>query len=111
MGRNIEPVKEELGSRRVRYSREFKLEAVRQLESGHKSGIDLAMELGVRRDQLYMWREQLSEKGADKAFPGAGRKPSDERSEIEQLRAELKQVREERDILKKAAAYFAKELP
>lgn len=111
MGKNIEPVKDAARSKRIRHSREFKLEAVRQLELGHKSGTDLAMELGIRHNQLYKWREQLSEKGADRAFPGAGRRPAEERSEVERLKAELKRVTEERDILKKAAAYFAKELP
>jgi transposase len=44
------------------------------------------------------------------AFRGSGRKPLDQQSEVERLKAELKKVTEERDILKKAAAYFAKEL-
>ena len=47
---------------------------------------------------------------ADQAFRGQGRKPRDQQSEMERLRAELRKVTEERDILKKAAAYFAKEL-
>lgn len=45
------------------------------------------------------------------SFPGSGRKPSDQDSEIVRLKRELARVTEERDILKKAAAYFAKELP
>jgi len=46
----------------------------------------------------------------DQAFRGPGRKPLDQQSDIERLKAELKRVTEERDILKKAAAYFAKQL-
>jgi transposase len=49
--------------------------------------------------------------GHEHAFRGPGRKPDEERDEVERLRAELKRVTEERDILKKAAAYFARELP
>ena len=49
--------------------------------------------------------------GEDKAFRGPGAKPLAEMSEIERLKRELKKVTEERDILKKAAVYFAKELP
>jgi transposase len=96
--------------RRVRFSKEFKLEAVRLLELGQKSAVQLALELGVRRNQLYKWKEQLGSKG-EKAFRGPGRKPVAEESEVSRLKRELEKVTEERDILKKAAAYFARELP
>ena len=95
---------------RVRHSREFKLEAVRLLELGKKSAVELALELGVRRNQLYKWKEQLGSKGA-KAFRGSGRRPASEESDVTRLKRELAKVTEERDILKKAAAYFARELP
>lgn len=93
---------------RQSFSREFKLEAVRLLNQGEKSGADLALELGVRRNQLYKWRDQLSDKG-DAAFQGSGRKPKDQESEIARLKRELAETQEERDILKKAAQYFARE--
>lgn len=96
--------------RHVRYSREFKLEAVRLLELGQKSASELALELGLRRNQLYKWKEQLGSKG-DKAFRGAGRPPASQEGEVSRLKRELEKVKEERDILKKAAAYFARELP
>ena len=95
--------------RRSRRSAEFKREAVRLLELGQKPAAQLAAELGVRRNQLYKWQKELRSKGGD-AFPGSGGKRLEERSEVERLKAELKKVTEERDILKKAAAYFAKEL-
>jgi transposase len=57
---------------------------------------------------LYKWQRDLGKEGG--AFRGSGRKPLDQQSELERLKAELKKVTEERDILKKAAAYFAKEL-
>src|SRR5437660_2683208 len=97
--------------KRVRFTKEFKLEAVRLLELGQKSVTQLALELGVRRNQLHKWQTQLRAKGTEKAFRGPGAKPLSEYSEMELLRRELKKVTEERDILKKAAAYFAKELP
>ncbi|MEQ1515544.1 MAG: transposase [Usitatibacteraceae bacterium] len=98
---------------RERYAKEFKVEAVRLLKLGQKPATELALELGVRRNQLYKWAEQLAAKGGDVAiaFNGPGRQSHDQLSEIERLRRELKKVTEERDILKKAAAYFAKELP
>ncbi len=96
---------------RRRYSKEFKIEAVRQLELGQKTGVQLALELGVKRDHLYRWKEQLGKKGVAGAFQGAGRKPDDQQSEIARLKKEVERLTAERDILKKAAAYFAKELP
>ena len=91
------------------YNREFKLEAVRLLERGQKPATQLALELGIRRNLFYKWQQDLHGK-ADEAFPGRGRKPRERQSEVARLRAELRKVSEERDILKKAAAYFAKEL-
>lgn len=89
------------------YTREFKLEAVRLLHQGEKSAAQLARELGVRRTLLYRWRDDVAAQG-DGAFSGKpGRKPS---TEVARLKRELAAVTEERDILKKAAAYFAKEL-
>ena len=97
--------------KRVRFTKEFKLEAIRLLDRGEKPAAQLALELGVARNQIYKWQAQLQTKGEDKAFRGSGAKRLSERSEVEQLKRELKKVTEERDILKKAAAYFAKELP
>ena len=94
---------------RQRYNREFKLEAVRLLELGQKPAAQLALELGIRRNLLYKWQKDLQGK-AGQAFPGQGRKPRDRQSELARLKSELRKVSEERDILKKAAAYFAKEL-
>ena len=93
--------------KRRKYTAEFKREAVRMMESSDKPCSEVARELGVRRNQLYKWKEQMSQRGGE-AFRGSGRRqPSDE---LRRLRQELEQVKEERDILKKAAAYFAKEL-
>lgn len=89
------------------YTREFKLEAVRLLRQGDKPAAQVARELGVKRTLLYRWRDAAATAG-DAAFSGKpGPKPS---AEVARLQRELAAVREERDILKKAAAYFAKEL-
>lgn len=96
------------GRERARFTKEFKLEAVRLLELGKKPAAQLAAELGVQRSQIYKWQKQLGVKGAEKAFKGPGALPIEQRSEVERLKLELKRVTEERDILKKAAAYFAK---
>ena len=99
------------GRKRARYTKEFKFEAVRLLEQGEKTGAQLALELGVARNQLYKWQEQLRAKGETNAFRGPGAKTLCERSEMERLKREVEELREERDILKKAATFFAKELP
>jgi transposase len=96
-------------SRPEKYSKEFKLEAIRLLNEGNKPVAEIARELGVKRTFLYRWRDQLNKK-KEKAFKGAGRPKSDEMSELSVLKQELKEVKEERDILKKAAAYFARDL-
>jgi len=92
---------------RRKYTREFKIEAVRLSEKSDKSMVDLAQDLGIHQNTLYKWRRQLLAEGQE-AFPGQGnRKASD--AEILQLRRELEQAREERDILKKALVFFSKE--
>lgn len=96
-------------SKRQSYTREFKLEAVRLLEQGDHTAAALAIQLGVRRNQLYKWQEEVHKYG-DEAFPGSGRREASDESEVVRLRRELKRVKEERDILKKAAQFFAKEL-
>ena len=94
--------------KRKTYTREFKLEAVRLLERGDKPAAEIARELGIKRNQLYKWQEQFAQKG-EAAFPGQGRPANDHAAEIARLKRELERVTEERDILKKAAAYCAKE--
>ena len=95
--------------KRGRYSKEFKVEAVRLLQAGEKTGSELALELGVKRTLLYRWKDQVEQKG-EASFGGSGRPKKDQQSEISKLKQELKEVKEERDILKKAAAYFARDL-
>jgi transposase len=92
---------------RKHFTKEFKLEAIRLLEHSGKSGTELARQLGVRRNQLYKWQSELRGK-SERAFPGRGPHP-ESADELTRLKRELERVTEERDILKKAVAFFAKE--
>ena len=91
------------------YTKEFKLEALRLMETSERSSADIAVELGIRRNQLYKWKEQLSEQGTQ-AFKGRGRPTLEDQNETSRLRQENKRLQEENDILKKAAVFFAKQV-
>ncbi len=95
-------------SKRQSYTREFKLEAVRLLQLGEKPAADLARELGLPRNQLYKWQDEVNTKDVDAAFPGHGRRPAAD-AELATLKRENARLREENEILKKAARYFARE--
>jgi transposase len=92
------------------YSREFKLEAIRALEAGKKPVTDVARELGIPRNQLYQWRDAFKEEGKQDAFRGHGRRTT-EAEKLVSLQRENERLKEENEILKKAARYFAKECP
>ncbi len=96
-------------SKRQTYTKEFKIEAVRLLEESDKKGIEISRELGIQRNMLYKWQKELQTKG-DSAFTGSGRKPADSDDQVAKLRKENDQLREEVEILKKAAAYFARDM-
>jgi transposase len=85
-----------------RYPEEFKIEAVKQItERGH-SVVDVAKRIGVSGHSLYAWIKRYGDNSVAYA------QSSSQQEELRRLKAELKRVTEERDILKKAAAYFAK---
>ena len=92
---------------RQRFTKEFKLEEVRLLKQTGRPAAEIARELEIPRNRLYKWAAQLEAHGA---FPGSGRQ-ANAAEELTRLKRELARVTEERDILKKAAAYFAKDLP
>lgn len=92
-------------STRRKFSREFKIEAVRMVANGGHSLAQVGRDLDVRPDMIRRWRKQLEQEGSG-AFPGAGTmQPRD--AETQRLRRDLKRVRQERDILKKALAIFS----
>jgi transposase len=89
------------------YSREFKLEAVRLITEKGYSIAEASRNLGIDYSVLRRWKKQLADDHQN-AFPGKGRlKAPDE--EVRLLKRKLERVTEERDILKKALAYFAED--
>ncbi len=99
-------------AKRKQFSKQFKLQALELFEQSGRQATEVARELGIRRNQLYKWQAELQSKGEQQAFQGPGRPlAADEDSEVNALRREIAQLREENAILKKAAAYFARELP
>jgi transposase len=95
-----------MGQRR-RFAREFKLEAVKLVRERGVSVAQAARDLDVHENMLRKWVKELATE-PQHAFPGEGQmKP--EQLELERLRREVIKLKAERDILKKAAAYFAKD--
>lgn len=87
---------------RRRFDKEFKLDAVRLMGEGGRTIAQLSRDLGVSVTQLRRWREQFGQDSAkDKAL-------SAEAAEVKKLERELAQVKEEREILKKALAVFSR---
>ena len=92
---------------RRKFTREFKLEAVKMVVEQSRTVSDVADSLGINRSLLQRWKTLLRAEGV-LAFPGNG-KTNPHEEELRELRRELHRTRQERDILKKAAAYFANE--
>ena len=90
---------------RAKYTSEFKEEAVRQVVDKGHSVIDVAKRLGIGDQILYKWVKKF--KDANEPFAIDDMKSM--QTELNRLKAELRRTTEERDILKKAAAYFAKQ--
>jgi transposase len=86
-----------------RYPEEFKIEAIKQITEKRYPISEVASRLGVSQHSLYKWVKNYG-------LPESERiETQSQQTELRRLKAELKRVTEERDILKKAAAYFAKE--
>lgn len=90
---------------RRKYSDEFKREAVSLANQSNVSLSQVAKELGINAGMLGRWRRELSQHGS-KAFSGQGHARDEE---MAALKRELARVKKERDFLKEAAAFFAKE--
>jgi transposase len=91
---------------RKSYTREFKIEAVRMTTEGGLSVAQAARDLELNENTLHNWRRQFRQWGA---APNAGKEALSQAEEIQRLRKDLARVREERDFLKKAAVWLAKE--
>ena len=89
------------------YPKEFKLEALRMMADSDRPTSEVAMKLGLRRNQLYKWKDQMTKKGE---VPTAkkGRPKKENQSEMTTLKQENKRLKEDIEILKKAAAYFVR---
>ena len=90
---------------RRKFTQEFKREAIQLAGGGDRSVAEVARELGVRKEMLHTWIRQAA--GFPGRTPPAG-PPSSQDEEVRRLRRELARVREERDILGKAMAFFAR---
>ena len=91
--------------KRTTYTAEFKLAAVKMVTEQKLSVAEVSRRLGVSQNLLHTWKKAYLERGND-AFPGHGN-PTPADDELRRLRAENARLRAERDLLKKAAAYFA----
>jgi len=94
-----------VGKSRPPYAKEFRAEAVRLVRESGKPLAAIAKDLGVSEPSLRAWRKQ-AELDSGKRSDGL---TTEEHAEVRRLRREVRILREERDILKKAAAFFARE--
>jgi transposase len=92
---------------RRRYTREFKLQALDMAETSGKSVAQIEDELGLAPGMIYRWNWQFQQVGKE-AYQGKG-KLADNEQELRRLKREVEQLREERDILKKAVGIFSQE--
>lgn len=96
-----------MSQKRRRYTPEFKKEAVELILNQDYTLAQAASSLGISRNVLGRWRTEYREQGKQ-AFPGAGHQ-SPEAEELKRLREEVRKLKLEKEILKKAAAFFARE--
>ena len=96
-----------MSKKRVKHTAEYKREALRRVIEGDEPATAVAKSLGLSRETLYRWLREYRE-NPRAAFPGNGKMTSQD-EEIRQLRRKVAQLEEEREILKKAATFFAKE--
>ncbi len=95
-----------MGQKRTykQYSKDYKEEAVALVREQGYSVPETAKSLGIASNMLYRWKEQIESQVAGKSLS------TDEREELKRLRKEVKNLRMEKEILKKASAFFAKEM-
>ena len=96
-----------MSPKRVHYSKQFKVDAVKLVTEQGYNVSEAARNLGIHHSSLRRWKKQLETDG-NQAFPGKGHMTT-EKDELYRLRKENKRLRMEREILKKATAFFAKE--
>jgi transposase len=92
---------------RRKYSKQFKIDAVELSLRSNKTVIEIAGDLGIRAELLYRWKSEYQAK-QKASFPGTGHLKEPEAEQLRKLERELRSVKEERDILKKALAVFSR---
>ena len=95
-----------MGKKRRSFSKDFKLEAVKLIQEGGLSVARAAKDLGVYETSLRRWIKQYE---VDQGKGSAGALTTAEKEELRRLRREVRTLRMEREVLKKATAFFAKE--
>lgn len=95
-----------MGKKRRSFSKDFKLEAVKLVKEGGLSAARAATDLGVCETSLRRWIKQYE---VDQGKGPAGALTTTEKEELRRLRREVRTLRMEREVLKKATAFFAKE--
>lgn len=93
-------------SKGVKFEREFKIEVAKQVAQGKRSARSMSREIGVHENTIYKWVQQYAE-DPEQAFPGSGHMKPEE-DELKRAQRRIKELEEDVEILKKAAAYFAK---
>lgn len=93
---------------RRQFTAEYKRDAIRMVSDKGMSYSEVARKLGISESLLRRWKKMHDAQG-EQAFPGHGQQPALE-AELTHLRAENKRLKSEQELLKKAAAYFAREL-
>lgn len=94
---------------RKKYSREFKMEAIRMYENGERCASEIERELGITNGLLGKWKQELNRQPKkEEAFPGNGRL-TDTEARIRQLERENLLLRQDKDILKKVLTMYSKD--
>lgn len=98
-----------MATERRKYSKEFKLEAIRMYENSERTVTEIEQELGITAGLLWKWRDSLKKQSSkEEAFPGNGRQ-TDTEARIRQLEREITLLRQDKDILKKVLKMYSKD--
>ena len=98
-----------MSKERRKYSKEFKMEAIRMFENGERTISEVERELGITQGLLWKWKADLEKQPKkEEAFPGNG-KLTDTEARIRQLEREITILKEDKEILKKVLTMFSKD--
>ena len=98
-----------MSTERRKYSKEFKLEAIRMYENGERNVTEVERELGITQGLLWKWKADLEKQPKkEEAFPGNG-KLTDTEARIRQLEREIAILKEDKEILKKVLTMYSKD--